>query len=56
MELDKLLLPLLAETLAEHPNAEVVPGDALKSDLAALMRERCPGHEIPGLREPCPIT
>ena len=43
VELDKLLLPLLAETLAEHPNAEVVPGDALKSDLAALMRERCPG-------------
>ena len=43
VELDKLLLPLLAETLAEHPNAEVVPGDALKLDLAALMRERCPG-------------
>lgn len=43
VELDRLLLPVLAETLAEQPNAEVVPGDALKLDLAALMRERCPG-------------
>lgn len=43
VELDRLLLPLLDETLEEYPNAEVVPGDALKLDLAALMRERCPG-------------
>lgn len=43
VELDKMLLPVLAETLADHPNTEVVPGDALKLDLAALMRERFPG-------------
>lgn len=43
VELDRLLLPVLAETLAEQPNAEVVPGDALMLDLAALMREKCPG-------------
>ncbi|MFR5781976.1 MAG: rRNA adenine N-6-methyltransferase family protein, partial [Oscillospiraceae bacterium] len=43
VELDRMLLPVLAETLADHPNAEVVPGDALKLDLAALMREKFPG-------------
>ena len=43
VELDRMLLPVLAETLADRPNAEVVPGDALKLDLAALMREKFPG-------------
>ena len=36
-------LPVLAETLAGYPNAEVVPGDALKLNLPALLRERFPG-------------
>lgn len=43
VELDRLLLPVLAETLADCPNAEVVPGDALRLDLPSLMREKCPG-------------
>ena len=43
VELDRALLPVLAETLAGYPNAEVVPGDALKLDLPALLRERFPG-------------
>ena len=43
VELDRGLLPVLAETLAGCPNAEVVQGDALKTDLAALLREKCPG-------------
>ena len=43
VELDRSLLPILAETLAACPNAEIVPGDVLKTDLAALCRDRMPG-------------
>lgn len=40
IELDERLRPVLAETLAEHPNVEVCFGDAMKLDLAALIREK----------------
>ena len=40
IELDKALLPILAETLAEHPNHEIISGDALKLGLAELMRRK----------------
>lgn len=43
VELDRSLLPVLAETLAPYPNAEVVSGDVLKLDLAALAAEKLPG-------------
>ncbi len=43
VELDKALLPILAETLADHPNATVIPGDVMKLDLAALVKEQFPG-------------
>lgn len=43
IELDRGLLPVLAETLADLENVEIVPGDALKLDLAALCREKLPG-------------
>lgn len=43
IELDRSLLPVLAETMAEYPNVEIVPGDALKLDLAALAAEKLPG-------------
>lgn len=43
IELDRDLLPVLAETLAGCPNAEVVPGDVMKLDLAALAAERLTG-------------
>ncbi len=43
VELDRSLLPVLAETLAGCPNVEVVPGDVMKLDLAALAAERLPG-------------
>ena len=36
VELDKALLPVLAETLADCPNVEVVSGDIMKLDLAEL--------------------
>ena len=43
IELDQKLLPVLAETMAPYPNVEIVPGDALKLDLAALSAEKFRG-------------
>ena len=43
VELDRSLLPVLAETLAPYPNVEVVSGDVLKLDLAALAAEKLAG-------------
>ena len=43
IELDQKLLPVLAETMAPYPNVEIVPGDALKLDLAALAAEKFRG-------------
>ena len=40
LELDARLPAVLAETLAEHHNVEIVQGDVLKTDLPALLRER----------------
>jgi len=43
VELDRSLLPILDETMAGFDNFEVVSGDALKLDLAALAREKFAG-------------
>lgn len=43
IELDRKLLPVLAETLEGFPNVEIVPGDALKLDLSALAAEKFTG-------------
>ena len=43
VELDKALKPVLAETLADCENVEIVFGDVLKQDLPALVEERMPG-------------
>ena len=43
IELDKSLLTVLAETMAEYPNVEIVPGDAMKMDLNALVAEKFDG-------------
>lgn len=43
VELDRSLLPILVETLADCPNAEVVPGDILKTDIPALIGEKFQG-------------
>ena len=40
VELDRALLPILAETLGDCPNAEVVSGDILKTDISALAGEK----------------
>ena len=45
VELDRALLPVLDETLAGYPNAEIVEGDILKTDIPALCREKLAGLE-----------
>lgn len=43
VELDRALLPVLAETLRDTPNATVIHGDILQTDLAALVAEHFSG-------------
>lgn len=39
IEIDQRLLPILADTLSPYPHAEVVHGDVLEMDVAALIRD-----------------
>ena len=41
VELDRALLPVLAETMAPYPNLEVVPGDVLTLEVE-IIREKGP--------------
>lgn len=43
VELDRSLLPVLAETLAEYENVEVLHGDILKLNIPELVRTHFPG-------------
>jgi 16S rRNA (adenine1518-N6/adenine1519-N6)-dimethyltransferase len=43
VELDRRLAPLLAETLAQCPNVEIVNADILKTDIPALVDEKFNG-------------
>ena len=43
VELDRSLLPVLAETLAGRTNVEIIPGDILKLDIGALVDEKFSG-------------
>ena len=43
IELDKSLLPVLAETMEPYPNVEIVPGDAMQIDFQALVDEKFQG-------------
>lgn len=46
LELDRRLLPVLAETLADFGNVEIVNEDVLKADLRAILKERFAGMEV----------
>ena len=46
IELDQRLFPVLGETLADCPNVELVHGDVLQLDLAALIQEKFGGQEV----------
>jgi len=43
VELDRSLLPILAETLEGRENVEIVPGDIMKLDIPSLVAERFNG-------------
>lgn len=46
VELDTRLLPVLAETLADYPNASVVQGDVMKLDLHQLLQQEFSGMQV----------
>lgn len=46
VELDTRLLPVLAETLADYPNASVVHGDVMKLNLHQLIKEEFPEMKV----------
>lgn len=46
IELDRRLLPILGETLSDCRNVEIVHGDAMRLDLAALLREKFGGMPV----------
>ena len=46
VELDRALLPIVAETLADCPNVEIIPGDVMKLDLAELTGSRFNGLTV----------
>lgn len=43
LELDRALLPVLAETVGEYPNVRVIQGDAMRVDLDELVAGQMPG-------------
>ena len=45
-ELDERLLPVLAETLKEFDNVEIINQDIMKADLKTLIEEKCKGMKI----------
>ena len=46
VEIDKHLLPILAKTLVEYDNIEVIHGDVLKVDLHKLIQDRFQGQKV----------
>lgn len=46
IELDKRLLPVLKETLADHDNVKVINDDVLKVDLHKLIKEEFPNMNV----------
>lgn len=48
IEIDRRLLPILDETLADHDNVEIVCGDVLQTDLGSLIRTQQEAHGLTG--------
>lgn len=46
IELDERLRPVLAETLAEYENVEVIFGDCMKIDIAEIIEQRFKGKKV----------
>lgn len=57
VEIDRALLPVLDETLADYDNVEVVQGDVLETDLKALVEQKfAGGHAVACANLPYYIT
>lgn len=46
VELDRSLLPVLAETMAGCPNVEAIPGDVMKMDLLSIVSDKFSGFTV----------
>ena len=46
VEIDKNLIPILAETLSEYENVDILNADILKTDLNKIAEEKNGGHQI----------
>lgn len=46
VEIDKMLIPILEETLAEYPNVTVINQDILKTDLEELVKKHNGGRPV----------
>ncbi len=46
IEIDDRLIPVLAHTLADCPNVKILHADALKVELASLIREELSGYRV----------
>ena len=46
VELDRRLLPILDEVLAEYENVQIIEGDILKLDIAKLCADKLPGRTL----------
>lgn len=46
VEIDKNLIPILAETLSEYENVDILNADILKTDLNKIAEEKNGGHPI----------
>ncbi len=46
VEIDRGLIPILSETLAEYPNVRVINADIMKTDLKALFEEEFKGRKV----------
>lgn len=44
VELDKSLLPVLAETMKDHDNVEIISGDIMKQNIPALISDKLNGY------------
>lgn len=51
VEIDRNLIPILSETLAEYENVTVLNQDVLKTDIAAIAQERNGGRPMQGSGE-----
>ncbi len=45
-EVDNRLLPVLAETLSEFDNVEIINQDVMKADLKGILEEKCKGMDV----------